>query len=198
MANENEIEELAEEEDEEELQDSDEEIDELDSDEEEKESTPEDIPDSSQNGPRSGRKWIILLSLICLLLLVTGPGIKIGKKYLPGLKQQDPVISLNESIKDNMREDDIAPFFIPLPPHSSKGVIRIDLSVIWDGLASVRYVKKELHIRNHLYRYMTSFVKKEQDLISKTSSLELEITRVFKELLDVNDLVIKIKEINSF
>jgi len=97
-----------------------------------------------------------------------------------------------------LSEKILAPFFIPAPVDSSRNVARIDLSVVWDGLAAVRFKTKELQIRDHLYQYALDLAKESEDLNNKLSFLEAGMSRIFRESLGVKNLVVKIREINYF
>lgn len=142
-------------------------------------------------------KWI-LLSAVGLVLLFVGLAITTRQKWMNVKAKGVPVIS-NEKIKqDNLYEEVLAPFFIPLPPDSSKQVAAIDCSVIWDGVASVRFRGMELQIRNHLYQYIVNLAETDTDFQEKAPFLEIEMGRILREWLGTQDLVVKIKEIKTF
>ena len=142
-------------------------------------------------------KWVTLIITLSLIGGLMVMGFKFGKQYLPG-QHNEALMSPSESIKDNMREASIAPFFVPLSPGSLKNMVRVDLYVVWDGLASVRYSNKELHTRDRLYGFLTELVKKNQDLNSQVSFIEAEMSRIMRESIGVNDVVIRIMEIKAF
>jgi hypothetical protein len=142
--------------------------------------------------PTGSKKWI-LLSVLGLILAISGLGIKFAPDFLN--KKQDSMIPLIDINEDNLSEEVLSPFFIPPSTEFSRGAIRIDLSVIWDGLASIRFNKQELKIRGLLLSYITKLSEETKDLNSKSSFLEEEMSRLFRESLGVRDLVIKIKEI---
>ncbi|MBW1765903.1 MAG: Got1/Sft2-like family vesicle transport protein [Deltaproteobacteria bacterium] len=123
-------------------------------------------------------KWSFLLALGSFFILI-GLGITIGPKWLNDHKKRHPVFKSGGTFQDNLQEEGLSPFFIPLPPGSPKRVVVIDFSVIWDGLASVRFKKKELKIREQ-----------------KAALLETEMSRIFRESLGIESLEIKIKQIN--
>ena len=143
----------------------------------------------------SNHKWSFLLALGSFFILI-GLGITIGPRWLNNQGEKRPGIKLDGLFRDNLREEGLSPFFIPLPPSSSKRLVMIDFSVIWDGLASVRFNKVELKIRDHLYRYIVELAEKSEDLQQKTALLENEMSRTFREWLGMENLEIKIKEIN--
>ena len=172
-------------------QDSDEDFDDTDTD-----GDSQDVPlqkDISQS--RVGLKKWILISLLGLILIFMGLGLKFGPKIYNSMEGSQSFIPSINIDDDNLSEEILSPFFIPLETGSSKGAIRIDLSVIWDGLASVRYKKKELRIRSNLYGFIIDLAEETEDLNNRISFLEAEIGRVFRDSLGVRDLAIKIKEI---
>jgi hypothetical protein len=108
-------------------------------------------------------------------------------------KFKTPEISVDE---DNLREEMLSPFFIP--PGPVDDTIRIDLSIIWDGLASVRFKKKELNLRNMMYEKFYTMAEQNQDLNEKIPYLENEVSSMLRSSLGVQNLEIKIKEIRYF
>ncbi len=143
----------------------------------------------------SNHRWSFLLALGSFFILI-GLGITIGPKLLNDQEEKRPGIKPDGFFQDNLQEEGLSPFFIPLPPSSPKRLVMIDFSVIWDGLASVRFNKVELNIRDCLYRYIVELAEKSEDLQQKTALLETEMSRTFREWLGMENLEIKIKEIN--
>lgn len=141
----------------------------------------------------------LLLSALSFILITT----VLVLKFVPGLLldrqgEKATVMSSTKIDEDNLSEEMLLPFFIPHHIGLSKGAARIDLSVIWDGLASVRFKKKELQIRDNLYGYIVDFSKKNGDLSIKTSLMENEMSEMLRKFLGGGNLVVKIKEINYF
>ena len=163
--------------------------------------------DDGKSGPVKGtgrifivsRKWI-LLSVLGLFLAMAGIGVTF---FAPDLlrrkedaKQETklnfPLAKINE---DNLKEEGLSPFFIPPSTIPSRDAIRIDLSVIWDGLSSIRYKKKELRIRNDIFKYIIKVAEETDELNSRIPVMEEEIGKLLQESLGTGDLVIRIKEI---
>lgn len=143
----------------------------------------------------SNRKWSFLLAFGSFFILI-GLGITIGPKLLNNQEEKRPGIKPDGFFQDNLQEESLSPFFIPLPPSSPKRLVMIDFSVIWDGLASVRFNKVELKIRDHLYRYIVELAERSEDLQQKTALLETGMSRIFREWLGMENLEIKIKKIS--
>ena len=143
----------------------------------------------------SNHKWSFLFALGSFFILIV-LGITIGPKWLNNQGEKHPGIKPDGFFQDNLQEEGLSPFFIPLPPGSPKRLVMIDFSVIWDGLASVRFNKVELRIRDYLYRYIVELAERSEDLQEKTALLETEMSRIFRERLGMENLEIKIKEIN--
>lgn len=141
------------------------------------------------------KKWKLLIFL-GTILVISGLGIKFAPDLLK-MNDQDILLNINTD-DDNLTEEDLSPFLIPPEEGNLKGAIRIDLSVIWDGLASVRFEKKGLQIRSDLYRKLTDIARENDDLNSMIPFLENKIGSVFRKSLGVRNLAIKIKEIRYF
>lgn len=153
-------------------------------------------PGAPENAKPQGRslikKWTLLM-IAGTILAVSGLGIKFG----PGLlKMSDSEILVNVDINDaDLSEEALSPFFIPPGRGNPEGAIRIDLSVVWDGLASVRYRKRELQVRSVLYSQLAKIAEENDDLSSRVSFLENRISSVFRESLGAGTIVVKVKEI---
>lgn len=152
-----------------------------------------DVPEEvNPQGKSRIKKW--KLFIILGIILATSV---LGITFAPNLlKKNDRDNLVNVNIDDdNLSEKDLSPFFFPSQEGNSSGTIRMDLSVIWDGLAEIRFEKKELQIRSGLYGQLLDIVRENDDLNSMIPFLENKIGAVFRESLDVRDLAIKIKEI---
>jgi hypothetical protein len=143
------------------------------------------------------KKWILLTCFILILMFAGFYFI-----FLPGSSfnpRHDVKVDLFLDPKnDNLKEEMLSPFFIPPSSPTSRGAIRIDLSVVWNGLASIRFKKKELQIRGDLYAYMTKLAEDNTDLNPMIPFMEEKIGKIFRDSLGVRDLAIRIKEIKYF
>jgi hypothetical protein len=139
-------------------------------------------------------KWILLI--IAVLPGISGLGIKYAPdrfSYLMKKKFDTPDVSIDE---DHLREEILSPFF--LPPGPTSDTIRIDLSIIWDGLASIRFKKKELSVRNMMYEKFHNIAEQNRNLNEKIPYLENEVSSMLRSSLGVQNLTVKIKEIRYF
>ncbi len=153
---------------------------------------PGDHENAKPQGRSFVRKWTLLI-IAGAILAVSGLGIKFGPGFL---KMGDSEIFVNADIHDaNLSEEALSPFFIPPGRGNPEGAIRIDLSVVWDGLASVRYRKRELQVRSVLYSQLAKIAEENDDLSSRVSFLENRISAVFRESLGAGTLVVRVKEI---
>ena len=156
-----------------------------------------DNANSEKGGLFSGK--IKKLSLILLaLIILTALGIIFGKTSIEGFFHKDDLIDLSLVNKDNLNEKMLMPFVVPLPPDSSSSAVRIDFSVIWDGLASVRFEGRKLYVRDQLYRLLLDLTDKGEDLRTEADFLEQKMTMAFREILQVQNLAVSIKEIQYF
>ena len=165
--------------------------------EEAEDETPSALEEETPLKPKkkSGKiKWIFIILII--ILGISGLGLKYAPEYFSFLNIdiiKTPEIKIDE---DNLREEILAPFFIP--PGPAEDTIRIDLSIIWDGLASVRFKKREIYLRNMMYDKFYDIAKQNKDLNKKISYLEKEVSLMLRDSMGVQNLVVKIKEIRYF
>lgn len=143
-----------------------------------------------------GRKWALICFLGCMIAVSGVWGFGHGREWMEWSKKEVPEIGLKGKAGDNLWEEKLSPFFIPLPPNGSCRALVIDLSVIWDGVASFRFRKMELRIRNRLYDFTVNLAKR-KDLKENAPLLETEMGRILKESLSTEELAIKIREIKA-
>lgn len=144
---------------------------------------------------KSGKiKWVIVI-LIGVVLGASGIGFVFKPELFTSLfkkKFQDPLIIDEEKLS----EVDISPFFIP--PGPTDKAIRIDLTVVWDGIASIRFKKNELSARNMMSERFYKLAGQHPDLNTVKYDLEKEIGSMLRSSLGVQNLIIRIKEIRYF
>jgi hypothetical protein len=140
------------------------------------------------------KKW--WLPGILVFILFAGGAVALIKPDLMNMiirtKHALPAIDLTN---DNLQEESLLPFFIPPSSDLSRGAVRVDLTVIWEGLASVRYKSGELRIRAEVYEYLLEVAGKSEDLNAQKAVMEEEMSGIFKKALGVKDLAIRIKEL---
>ena len=156
--------------------------------------------DSSPRSPRRrGRRYKWMFFLLVGILLI-GSGYIVLHRM--GWDIFDMWLHSSEPLKitdqDHLQENTLSPFFIPLPPGSSNRMLVIDFSVIWDGLASVRFEKNTLLIRNKLYSHILKLAQKKKNLHERGTYLEREMSRIFRKSLGRDDLAVRIKAIRAY
>lgn len=135
------------------------------------------------------KKWLLIG--VPVLILFTGGSIAFFN--LTGVKKHTlPQVDLTG---DNLKEESLSPFFIPPSQDLSRGAVRVDFTVIWDGLAAVRYKSGELRVRAEAYDYLKGFSEKTADLTSEKAAMEEEMGAIFRKTLGVANLAIRIKEL---
>jgi hypothetical protein len=148
---------------------------------------------------KSGKiKWIIISVIVVIGVIAVASGI--GYVFMPerfhNLFKKEfkgPEIIL----EDNLTEANISPFFVP-PGQTEKKTIRIDLTIVWDGIASLKYKNNELNARNMMSERFNKFAGAHQDLNVIKSDMENEIGSMLRTTLGVQNLLIRIKEIRYF
>jgi hypothetical protein len=151
--------------------------------------------DASESKGKGGRlkglrkKWLFLGILI--FILFAGGAIAF-LNLTSGKKHSLPPADLTG---DNLKEESLPPFFIPPSPDLSRKAVKVDLTVIWDGLAAVRYKAGELRVRAEAYDYLKGMAEKADDLNLQKAVMEDEMGAIFRKDLGVNNLAIRIKEL---
>lgn len=144
---------------------------------------------------KSGKiKWIIVI-LIGVVLGASGIGYMFKPEVFTSLfkKKFDAPLIIDE---EKLSEVDISPFFIP--PGPTDKAIRIDLTVVWDGIASIRFKNNELSTRHMMSERFNKLAGQHPDLNIVKSDLENEIGSMLRSSLGVQNLIIRIKEIRYF
>ena len=143
---------------------------------------------------KSGKKiWIFIIPV--LILAIPGLAIKYAPEHFSFLMKKDfqtPEVSIDE---DNLSEEVLSPFFIP---PGADDAIRIDLSIVWDGLAAIRYRKRELYLRSKMYDKFYEVASQNPDMNTKIPDMENEVSSMLRSSLGVRNLAVKIKEIRYF
>lgn len=140
-------------------------------------------------------KWVFII-VIGVILGASGIGYLFMPDRFASLFRKEfkgPGI-INE---DNLTEEKISPFFVP-PGEADKKTIRIDLTIVWDGIASIKYNKNELSARQMMSERFYKLAKQHPDLNAVKSDLENEIGSMLRSSLGVQSLNIRIKEIRYF
>jgi len=142
------------------------------------------------------RRWwipgtILLILIAAGITVFLNPGLM---KLIKGKKSVDYSIDLTN---DNLQEQGLPPFFIPPSADLSRGAVRLDLTVIWDGVASVRYKNNELRVRAEIYDYLVALAERNGNLDSQKTVMEEGMSGIFRKSLGTKDLAIKIKELKT-
>jgi len=140
------------------------------------------------------RKWW-LPGLLIFIFLAGGAAALLKPDLLNIINGKKKAVLSVDITNDNLQEESLSPFFIPPSSDLSKGAIRVDLSVIWDGLASIRYKDSELRIRSEIYDYLRKVAAETDDLNSQKTAMEEEMSGIFRKSLGIKDLAIRIKEL---
>ncbi len=143
----------------------------------------------------ANRKKPIIIGLLGFISLAVGLSRTLGLNGLPGYGLHLPMSNSSGELREHYVEEALSPFFVPLPATSSERVAIIDFTVIWDGLASVRFKRKELQIRDSLYRLLLERAQKGEDLQAKAPILEAEMSRTFQESMGSKEVEIRIKRV---
>ncbi len=163
---------------------------------------------SSQKKKRSGilfrvfsfvwkLKWIGILIMLPLGALIA-IGITINSRYLVKEKEKPLTLSRQTLSFDSLKEESLSPFFIPLAPDKNRRMVRVDISVIWSALASVKYKKNELQVRDQMFSHLRLFTRDNRDSNNGPDLLEHNLKGILQNSLGIYNLEVKVREINYF
>ena len=143
----------------------------------------------------SKRKKSLLIALLGLVSIAIGLSRTLGLNGALGFRLYPRMSNSSGEPRDHYVEESLSPFFVPLPSTSAERVAVIHFNVIWDGVASVRFKRKELQIRDSLYRSILEQTKEGFDPQEKSPILEAEMSRTFRESLGSKEIEIRIKSV---
>ena len=160
-----------------------------------------DGSESKEKGGVPGISWIrrfwIPGLITVIILIAAGTAAILKPDLLNIIKGKRSPSSSIDLTKDNLQEESLSPFYIPPSIDLSRGAVRVDLTVIWDGVASVRFKTNELRIRSDVYDYLIKTAENTVDLNSQKAVMEEEMGGIFRKSLGVQDLAVRIKELKS-
>jgi len=159
------------------------------------------------DGPRSAlrvflgsmvdRKWI-WVSALTLVLALAGFGVFRNMEGKTGRVAGPEFVSTGPGPRGSLRQEDLNRFYIPLPQGAENMVMALDLSVAWDALSAVRFKKMEVPVRDRLYAHLLGLAGKGETFQERVSLLEEGMSRILRESLRTDSLVIKIREARAF
>ena len=151
-------------------------------------------------GSLIGNPLILVLGLTTMVIMTAAAALFFllpeEKKVQYAKALNIPMLSDNEN--DNLTEDVIDPFYIPTPDSSDHALVKLNMSVIWDGLAQVRYRSREVELRGTIYRMLTDMASDPGGQAMKQEVVERELTMKLRATLSVQNLQVKVKDILFF
>ena len=92
-------------------------------------------------------------------------------------------------------DENLSPFFVPLPTGAENLVVRLDILIRWDRSTRIRFKKDAPLVRSQIYQYLTEFAKKGEDFKSEMPTLEAEMRRIVRRCLGVKEIELFLEEI---
>lgn len=139
-----------------------------------------------------------VLAIMLPLMALAAIGLTIEPKWFKKKETETPVQMGSAISQESLKEESLSPFFIPLSRNKNRRMARIDLSVVWSALASVKYSKNELRIRDQMFSQLISFAGENKDLDNGQSLLENDLKGILQNSLGIYNLEVKVREINYF
>lgn len=135
----------------------------------------------------------LLAGSAAVLLLVGGTAVRL---QLPTAENDttgqsvDPVLASNAAppATDRLVEQELAPFYIPLPREKDGQMARVSFSVTWDRPSSSRFRSQEPRVRDRLFRRMIELAAEGENMRSMSLTLRTEARKILEELLRPEEL----------
>jgi len=142
-------------------------------------------------------KWTVSAIMLPIAVL-TIVGLTLGFGW-PGKERIGPPIQRGDMIlQEPLSEESLSPFFIPLSVDGNRKMVRVDLTVIWSVLASVKYRKNEIRIRDQMLHHLSSLTRENRDLTTGPDWLENDLRGILQASLGIYNLEVKVREIKYF
>ena len=124
---------------------------------------------------------ILFLSLVFLTLM--GIGTKAFHFWLNRAESLPKNIFKGAAQESLLRDEMIAPFFIPLPEGSTYLAVRLDVIARWGGTDRARFQTNAAKIRMEIYQYLLGHASQDMDFKSQVASLEKEVSYRVRKML---------------
>jgi hypothetical protein len=181
-----------------------------DPEQEEDRSEGEDGPDSGpaeeatpRGAPDAGtRRRLLLIGIPALIILASGAGLFLwlhpsverpwGK---PGSGRGLPGWGLITGLGSNfaLQEQELAPFFLPLPRGGEKKLAMLYLSVVWDKRASMRFQEVRTEARDMIFRRLSELAAENEDISEADARICSAARRALQEVVRPNELQVLVK-----
>jgi hypothetical protein len=135
----------------------------------------------------------LVAGLAAVLLLVGGTAVRL---QLPTAENDtagpsvEPVPASNAAppTPDRLVEQELSPFYIPLPREKDGQMARVSFSVTWDRPSSSRFRSQEPRVRDRLFRRMTELAAEGESMRSMSLTLRTEARKILEKLLRPEEL----------
>ncbi len=89
---------------------------------------------------------------------------------------------------DRLVEQELAPFYVPLPPGKDGQMARVSLCVTWDRPSSSRFRSLETRVRDRLYLRLTELAAEGEHMRGMSLTVRTEARKILEELLRPEEL----------
>ncbi|MFP4036417.1 MAG: hypothetical protein ACLFUE_02730 [Desulfobacteraceae bacterium] len=181
-----------------------------DPEQEEDRSEDENEPDSGpaeeatpRGAPGAGaRRGLLLIGIPALIILASGAGVFLWlhpsvnlpwEKPGPGrrLPGWESITGLDSNFA--LQEQELAPFFLPLPRGGEKTIARLCLSVVWDKRASMRFQEVRTEARDMIFRRVSELAAESEDISEDDVRVCSAARRALQEVVRPDELQVLVK-----
>lgn len=90
---------------------------------------------------------------------------------------------MSSSSPHRLIQQDLSPFYIPLPGEGGGRIARVSFSVTWDKTASKRFQDRETLARDRIYLRMTELAGEGKNMRDMSPTVRVEAQKILDELL---------------
>jgi hypothetical protein len=144
------------------------------------------------------RRTLSILLLSMALLTLIGIGTKALHPWLNRAESLPKSVSKDAAQESLLRDEMIAPFFIPLPEGSTYLAVRLDVIARWDGTDRARFQTNAAQIRMEIYRYLLGHASQNPDFKGQVASLEKEVSHRVRKMLGSKEVQFLFDKVTYF
>ncbi|MGM0662798.1 MAG: hypothetical protein ACQET7_01285 [Thermodesulfobacteriota bacterium] len=124
------------------------------------------------------------------LIRYAGPG--------PAAQPETGIVSqgADRNSPHHLVEQDLAPFYIPLPNEGKGLMALVSFSVTWDKTSSKRFQDREIPVRDKIYLRMTELADEGKNMQDMSPTLRMEAQKILEELLQPDVLRVAVTGIS--
>jgi hypothetical protein len=141
--------------------------------------------------PRSRAVLVAVLAAVLILLLATAAMVLVpsaGNDSAETAGAPPPAADRGADGGDRLVEQELAPFYIPLPRDADGRMARVSFAVTWDRPSSSRFRDQRIRVRDRLFLRLTELAAQGENMRSMSLTVRAEARKLLEELLHPEEL----------